>query len=122
MSRIMVVDDEPDVVESVKILLEAEGYVVIGAESGDECLEKLEKGGVDLILMDFFMPEMDGRMVIEKIRENSKLRDTKIAFLTSATFRKGGMEVMEELGILDYIIKPIDIDDFISRIKKIMEK
>jgi len=122
MSRIMIVDDEPDVVELLKEILEAEGYTVIGAESGYECLEKLEKEPVDLILMDFFMPEMDGRMVIEKIRENSKLGDTKIAFLTAAAFKKRGVEILKELDILDYIAKPIDVDDFTSRIKKIMEK
>ena len=117
----MIVDDEQDVIESIKILLAGEGYEVIGAESGDECLKKLEKEPVDLILMDFFMPKMDGRMVIEKIRENPRLKDTKIAFLTSATFRKKGMETVEELNVLDCITKPIDIDDFTSRIKKILE-
>ena len=122
MSKIMIVDDEPDVVELVGEILEGEGYEVIGAESGDECLKKLEKEHVDLILMDFFMPGMDGRMVIEKIRETSRSRATKIAFLTSATFRKKGVEILKELDILDYIMKPIEIDDFTSRIKKIMEK
>ena len=122
MSRIMVVDDEPHIVKSVKTILETMGYEVIGAESGDECMEKLEKEGVDLILMDFFMPGMDGRMVIEKIRENPDLKDTKIAFLTSAAFRGRGMGILEELNIVDYITKPIEIDDFISRMKKIIEK
>ena len=122
MSRIMIVDDEPDIIESVKTILETEGYEVVGANSGDECLKKLEKESVDLILMDFFMPGMDGRVVIEKIRKNRDLKFLKIAFLTSATFRKKGMDIMEELGVLDYITKPIEIDDFTSRIKKIMEK
>ncbi|ODS36420.1 MAG: hypothetical protein A7316_02670 [Candidatus Altiarchaeales archaeon WOR_SM1_86-2] len=122
MSRIMIVDDEPDVVELLKEILEAEGYTVIGAESGYECLEKLEKEPVDLILMDFFMPGIDGRMVIEKIRKNPSLKDINIVFLTAAAFKKRGMEILSELDILDYITKPIDVSDFTSRIKKIMEK
>ena len=69
MTKIMIVDDEQEVIESIKTILELEGYEAVGAESGDECLKKLEKESVDLILMDFFMPGMDGRMVIEKIRE-----------------------------------------------------
>ncbi|ODS35584.1 MAG: hypothetical protein A7315_14630 [Candidatus Altiarchaeales archaeon WOR_SM1_79] len=121
MHKIMIVDDEPHIVKSVKTILEKRGYEVIGAESGRECLQKLEKERFDLILMDFFMPEMDGRMVIEEIRENPGLKGTKIAVLTSAEFRERGMEILKELNILDYIAKPIDIDDFTSRIKKIIE-
>ena len=122
MAKIMAVDDEPYIIESVKTILELEGYEVISAESGGECLKKLEKEPVDLILMDFFMPGMDGRMVIEKIREKPDLKDTKIAFLTSARFRERGMKIMKELDALDYITKPLEIDDFKSRIKKILER
>jgi CheY-like chemotaxis protein len=122
MPRVMIVDDEPDVIELVTEILTGEGYDVVGAESGDECFKKLETEPVDLILMDFFMPGMDGRRVIEKIRENPRSKDIKIVFLTSATFRGRGMKVIDELKVLDYIAKPIDMDDFISRIKKILGK
>ena len=122
MFRIMIVDDEPDIIESVKTILEAEGYEVVGANSGSECLKKLKKEPADLILMDFFMPGMDGRRVIEKIRENPDLKDIKIAFLTSAAFRGRGMKVIDKLNVLDYISKPIEMDDFILRIKKLLEK
>ena len=118
----MAVDDEPDIIESVKAILGRDGHIVIGANGGDECLEKLEKEQVDLILMDFFMPGMDGRLVIEKIREIPELRDVNIAFLTSADFGKRGMEIMGELGISDYITKPIKINEFTPRIKKILKK
>ena len=122
MPRIMIVDDEPTVVELIKTILEKEGYSVTSAESGDECLEKLKTGSVDLILMDFFMPGTDGRMVIETIRKNPDLKDTKIAVLTCAMFRKKGIELLTELNVLEYITKPIEIDDFVSRIKKILGK
>jgi len=122
MPKVMVVDDEPDIIESVKTILEAEGYDVTCANGGEECLKKLEKEKVDLVLMDFFMPGMDGRMVIEKIREKPGSGDVKVAFLTAVTFRKRGMEIIEELNISDYIIKPIEMNDFTSRIKKITER
>ena len=121
MPKIMIVDDEKEVIESVRTVLEQEGYDAVSAESGGECIEKLEKEPVDLVLMDFFMPGMDGRMVIEKIRKTPGLKDTKIAILTSATFRKKGVETMKELNVLDYLTKPIDLDDFVSRIKKILK-
>ncbi|ODS38322.1 hypothetical protein BEH94_09815 [Candidatus Altiarchaeales archaeon WOR_SM1_SCG] len=121
MQKIMIVDDEPYIVRSIKTVLESEGYSVVGAESGEECLRKLKKEPVDLVLMDFFMPEMDGRMVIEKIRENPGLKSVKVAVFTSAAFGESGMEVLKVLGVLDYITKPIDISEFISKIEKILK-
>jgi CheY-like chemotaxis protein len=120
--KIMVVDDEPDILESVSGLLESEGYDVIAAVDGAECLKKLD-GGVkpDLILMDFFMPGMSGREVVEKIRLNPKTKNLKIAFLTVAEFKEKGMEILDNLKIADYLQKPIDIDNFSKRIKKILE-
>ena len=118
----MIVDDEPDVVEVFKKILECEGYGVGCAQSGGECLAKLKNTPVDLILMDFFMPEMDGRMVIEEIRKIPELKDTKIAILTSALFKKRGIEIMKELNVRDYITKPIDLDDFKLRIRKLTGK
>ena len=120
MPRIMVVDDEQDIIDSVKEILKMEGYEAVGVTSGGECLRELEKNPVDLILMDFFMPEMDGRIVIEKIRENPRLKNIKIAFLTSATFKKRGIETLKELNVSDYIMKPIEVEDFTSRVRKII--
>ena len=120
MPRVMVVDDEQDIIDSVKEILEMEGYEAVGVTSGGECLRALEKNPVDLILMDFFMPEMDGRIVIEKIRENPGLKNIKIVFLTSATFKKKGIETLKELNVSDYIMKPIEVEDFTSRIRKII--
>ena len=118
----MIVDDEPDVVEVFKKILESEGYSIVCAQSGEECLAKLKNTPVDLILMDFFMPEMDGRMVIEEIRKIPELKDTKIAILTSALFKKRGVEIMKELNVRDYITKPIDLEDFTARIRKLTGK
>jgi len=122
MTKVMIVDDEPDVVELVKEILTGEGYDVVCAQSGEVCLEKLKNTPVDLILMDFFMPGVDGRMVIEEIRRNPKLKDTKIAILTSASFKKRGIEIMKELKVLDYITKPVELEDFKSRIRKLTGK
>jgi len=77
MTTILIVDDESDIIGPIKTILELGGCEAVGAESGDECLEKIEKESVDLILTDFFMPEMDGRMVIEKIRENQQHSERK---------------------------------------------
>ncbi len=120
MSNILVVDDEPDIAELVKRTLEEGGYGVVTALSGDEALEQLGKGHVDLALVDFMMPEMTGRDLVEKIRADPQLKDLKLAFLTAASFGEEGKEELQRLGALDYIAKPFDNEDLIQRVKRMI--
>jgi CheY-like chemotaxis protein len=81
--RIMIVDDEPDVLLTVKALLEKEGLAVITAGSGKACLEELGKGFKGLILMDVMMPVMDGWAVIKAIIEGGYAKGNIICMLTA---------------------------------------
>ena len=109
---IMVVDDEPDNRSTVKTVLEKNGYGVITAVNGDDCLKKLAKEKVDLILMDIMMP---GTPVIEVVK---KIKNTKIVYLsvvrTSDSERE---EMLKSKNILGFIQKPFDIDDLLSKVK-----
>jgi CheY-like chemotaxis protein len=116
----MVVDDEFEVCEAIKAVLEDEGFEVISASSGPECLEKLQKEKVDLVLIDFFMPEMSGRELCERIRKDPKLKDLKAAFLTAAKFGDVGIEKLRELEALDYIQKPFNNVDLVRRVKRMV--
>ena len=118
--KIMIVDDEEGIVELVTAILEEEGYEVITAMDGKECLEKLKKVKPDLILLDMMMPGMSGREVCEKIRKNPKTKNLKIVFLTVARFSEMGKGVLKKLNVLDYITKPFDNKDLIRRIKNIV--
>ena len=118
--KVLVVDDEENIRLLVKGLLEDWGYEVSMAKDGKGCLAKLKKKKFNLVLMDFFMPLMSGREVVERIRKNPKLKNTKIAFLTVADFRVEGIEALERLKILDYITKPFSNEDLKKRIKKII--
>ncbi len=120
--RIMVVDDEPDICKLLKRVLETEGFAVITASSGAECLAKLRSEKADLLLIDFFMPGMSGRELLEEIRKDSKLKNTRAAFITAATFGDMGMEKLRKLKALDYIQKPFDNDDLIARVKRMLRK
>ncbi len=119
--KIMVVDDEENLLELVKTLLEQEGFEVVTASSGEECLEKLKKVRPDLILLDVMMPRMTGREVLEKIRKNPKTKDLKVAFLTVVRYSKASKVNMEKLKVADYITKPFDNKDLIRRVKKLVE-
>lgn len=119
--RIMVVDDEPEVRGAIEALLEAEGFEVIATLSGPECLKKLQKEKVDLVLVDFFMPEMSGRELLERMRKDPKLKGLKVAFLTAARFGDIGMEKLHKLGALDYIQKPFEGADLVRRVRRMIK-
>ena len=118
--KVMIVDDEADLCETVKLLLEGRGFEVVTALGGSEALEKLKKEKVDLALVDFFMPGMTGRDLADNIRADPKLKGLKLAFLTVASFGKVGLEDLRKLGVLDYIRKPFDNEDLVQRVKKIV--
>ena len=118
--KIMVVDDEPDILFTVGQMLEMSGYEVIKVSNGKECLEKLEETSPDLVLLDIMMPEISGWDVAAKIKEDPKWAKIPIVFLTA----KGDtMSVgMGGLASEDYIVKPFDIKDLKDRIEKILNK
>lgn len=118
--KVMIVDDEADLCEAVKLLLESRGFEVVTAQSGAEALEKLRKERVDLVLVDFFMPEMTGRRLVVEIRADPKLKDLKLAFLTVVLFGEVGREDLRKLGILDYIQKPFNNEDLVRRVKRMV--
>lgn len=117
--KIMVVDDEPDTVDLVKLVLETEGFEVMIAYSGNECLMKLDKEKPDAVLLDIMMPEMDGWEVFKKIRE--KYNELPVAMLT---VRNQDIDKMLGLHVLkadDYITKPFGRKELVERVKKLVE-
>jgi len=120
--KIMVVDDEETLVELVKAILEEEGFDVITAYSGGECLDKLKDVKPDLIILDMFMPKMSGRETCAKIRRNPETKNLKVVFLTVARFSETGKDILKEMDVLDYITKPFDNKDLVKRVKKALKK
>ena len=117
MAKIMIVDDEKDVRDTITMLLEIEGHQVTACESGEKCLAQLDATQPDLILMDFFMPGISGLETIKKIRENPAHNQTKIIFLTIAEFRKKGLEKLKKIGVTDYIRKPFETTQLTQKIQ-----
>jgi DNA-binding response OmpR family regulator len=119
----MIVDDEPDVIFTVKQGLEKlnPNYKVIGVESGKKCLDFLENNQIpDLILLDIMMPDMNGWEVLNRLREKAKWRNIPVVFLTAKTDT-----LSKTFGItvaIDYIEKPFDIVDVKNRIQKIFQE
>jgi DNA-binding response OmpR family regulator len=115
IKTIMSVDNESTTVELIKHIFEKEGYRVVTALSGKECLKKLEKEKVDLILLDVMMPDMSGWDVFEKIRKTDK--KTKIIFLSILEVSPNRKREMLEGGVSDYITKPFEPKYLVERVK-----
>jgi len=119
--KILLVDDEPDILEIVGYNLSTEGYQVITANNGLEGVRKAEKERPQLIILDVMMPEMDGIEACEKIRQLSGLKDTVITFLT-ARGEDYSQVAGFDAGADDYITKPIKPKVLMSRVKALLRR
>ena len=120
-SRILLVDDEPDILEFLGYNLKKEGYEVHSANNGSEALELARKNTPDLIILDVMMPEMDGIETCRQLREIKGLKNVLIAFLTARSEDYSQIAGFES-GADDYISKPIRPRVLISRIKALLRR
>jgi len=116
--RVMIVDDEPDVLSSLKDVFEHKKYDVITVDNGEDCLKEIEKGFKGIVLMDLMMPGMDGWETINEIVNRGYLKYVEIAIITGK-----GTKDFQKLSLLgsyvfDYLTKPIDIEKLISSVEK----
>ncbi|MDA7557544.1 response regulator transcription factor [Flavobacteriaceae bacterium] len=119
--KILLVDDEPDILEIVGYNLSTEGYQVITANNGLEGVRKAEKERPQLIILDVMMPEMDGIEACEKIRQLPELKDVMITFLT-ARGEDYSQVAGFDAGADDYITKPIKPKVLMSRVKALLRR
>lgn len=124
---IMIVDDQPDFIEGVKLILEVEGYEVWTASNGREALDRLQnvaetrsKGLVgalpDLILADIMMPVMDGYVLYEHTQEHPALGNIPFVFLTAKT-GSSDLQYGKQLGVEDYLAKPCSPDVLLASVR-----
>jgi len=119
--RILLVDDEPDVIEIIKYNLEQEGYKVKTASNGKEALKKARKNTPHLIIMDVMMPETDGIEACEQLRKDPIFNDTIIMFLT-ARGEDYSYVAAFDAGADDYVTKPIKPKIIVSKVKALLRR
>lgn len=119
--KILLVDDEPDILEFLTYNLKKEGYLVSTATNGFEALKKAKEEQPDLIIIDVMMPEIDGMETCRQIRELPNLKDVLIAFLTARSEDYSQIAGFEA-GADDYINKPIKPRVLLSRIKALLRR
>ncbi len=126
--KILVVDDDPDILDAVAMILESQGYEVVTARDGIEGLATLKAEQPDLMILDLLMPKMDGFAVCKELQDPkwSEHKDTPILILTSvredASRRRYELETGRLLDVDDYLEKPMSPDVLLKRVSTLMEK
>lgn len=119
--KVLIADDEPDILEILKYNLEKEGYQVSTAKDGNEALDKARQYQPDLIVLDMMMPKKNGMEVLELLRLQSAFKDTLIMFLTA--LNDEGMQLRGfSTGADDYVSKPVSTNVFVSKVNALFRR
>ena len=124
-THILVVEDDPDVVEADRLILEQAGYRVSSAGDASEALEALRKGGVDLAIVDVMMATpTEGFHLTYEMKDDPKLRDIPVLMVTSVEEKMGEVidisKDSEFLPVSDFLRKPVEPAELLSRIRKLL--
>ena len=127
-AKVLVVDDDPDILEAISLILKANGYDVVTANDGIEGLNKLKEEKPDLMILDLLMPRLDGFGVCKELKDPrwAKYGHIPIIILSSvredASKRRYELETGLQLDVDDYVEKPIEHTILLERIGKILKK
>ncbi len=119
--RILVVDDDPDILQFVRVNLELEGFEVASAAGGMEALEAARERPPDLVLLDVMMPEMDGLSVLRRLRSHRATANVPVIILTAKALAEDRVRGLD-LGADDYITKPFDLEELIARVRTVLRR
>lgn len=118
--KILIVDDEPNIVVPLQFIMEQKGYQVMVAADGDEALETIAKFIPDLILLDIMLPDIDGYEICQKVRENPEWQNIKVVFL-SAMGRDVDIAKGMALAADAFITKPFSISDIVEKVRDLLK-
>jgi DNA-binding response OmpR family regulator len=119
--KILIADDEEDIVNVLEKKFQASGYSVRTALKGRDAVEICKKDKPDLVLLDIVMPDMDGYSVAMALRGTNLLIDVPIIFMTGKELEQSGIEKrISELNAYDFITKPCSFEDLLAKIKEII--
>ncbi len=120
MQRVLIVDDELDIVESIKFRLELENIECLEAYDGEEALAKAKKEKPDLILLDIMLPKINGYKIARLLKFDEAYKNIPIIMLTARSQEKD-IEIGEETGADEYVTKPFDIEALTGLVKRYLK-
>jgi len=117
--KVLIVDDEPNILMSLDFLMQKEGYEVLVARNGTEALESLENNQPDIVLLDIMMPDVNGYEICQHIRKKEGLENCKVIFL-SAKSKESDIQKGYEAGADFYLTKPFSNKSLIIKVKELL--
>ena len=118
--KILVVDDEDDILHFLELVLREKGFEVLVASSGQEALTRAQIERPDLVLLDIMMPQMDGWEVLKLLRVDEETAHIPVAMLSARTEAKDRVQGLQE-GAVDYICKPFSLQELLGKLDSIFE-
>jgi diguanylate cyclase (GGDEF)-like protein len=119
--RVLVVDDDPDILQFVQVNLEVEGYNAEAAGDGRQALDAARATPPDLVLLDVMMPEMDGLTVLRRLRSAPATANVPVILLTAKALAEDRVAGLD-LGADDYITKPFDVEELMARVRSVLRR
>ena len=123
--KILVVDDDPDILDAITTILRTQPYSIDTARDGIECVDKVRANVPDLIVLDLLMPNKDGFAVVRELRDNPRYAKVPILILTSvredASRRRYELETGLAMDVQDYLEKPVSPADLLERVSNLLE-
>jgi two-component system alkaline phosphatase synthesis response regulator PhoP len=120
MADIVVLEDEPEILENLVLMLEFAGYEAVGALNGKEGLSLIHKHQPDLIISDIIMPDMTGYEVLQEVKSNKELQDCKFLFVSARTMEED-IERGLNKGADAYITKPFTVEELIKVVQRLLK-
>ena len=118
--RVLCIEDHPEMIELIRLILGRRGFEVVGVEGGRDGLRAMEDDPPDLVLLDLMMPDMDGWEVYRQIRGHERLREIPVIAVTAKAQEIDRVLGLKIAGMDDFIIKPFDSNELISSVERVL--
>jgi len=116
------IEDEPEVIELIQVMLETAGYRVVGVLGGRNALEAIRREKPDLVLLDLMMPGVDGWMIFKQMRADPELQDIPVIPVTAVDKRIDVMLALEVAGVDEYVTKPFGQRELVASIERVLHR
>lgn len=120
--RILCIEDEPEMIELIRIILTRKGFEINGAPGGEEGLKAIHESKPDLVLLDLMMPDMDGWEVYQQIKADEKIRDVPVIIVTAKAQSIDKVLGLHIAKVDDYIAKPFSPEELYASVERVLEK
>ncbi len=118
--RILCIEDQPEMIELIRLILSREGFAVEGAGGGREGLQAMQESPPDLVLLDLMMPEMDGWEVYRQIKSNAELSDIPVIAVTAKAQKIDRILGLHIAGMDDFITKPFGPEELVASVERLL--